>query len=98
MHTDGQLVLPLFIAPDKISITVQISLYGSIFGFVICFITNLAMSGPKQSASWVTEGGLGTSGWGDGTAWLLGITNAMYAYGGTDGGTSSTGWAILETC
>jgi choline transport protein len=88
----------LFIAPSKITITVQISLYGSIVGFVICFITNLAMSGPKQPASWVTEAGLGTSGWGDGTAWLLGITNAMYAYGGTDGGACDPhGQTILET-
>ena len=75
----------------------QVSLYGSIVGFVICFITNLAMSGTKQPRSWLTEGGLGASGWSDGTAWLLGITNAMYAYGGTDGGRlDSQGHFVLE--
>lgn len=89
MLTDNP-VLPLFIAPSKITITMQVSLYGSILGFVICFITNLAMSHHKQPASWLTQGGLGTSGWSDGTAWLLGISNAMYAFGGTDGGMCDT--------
>lgn len=80
------IVLPLFLSPSKITITMQISLIGSIIGFVTCFIINLAMSDHKQPASWLTQDGLGTSGWGDGTAWLLGISNAMYAFGGTDGG------------
>ena len=36
-------------------------------------------------ASFLTQTHLGTSGWDDGTAWVLGIANAMYAFGGTDG-------------
>lgn len=42
-----------------------------------------------QPGSFITRPGLGTSGWGDGTAWMLGITNAMYAFGATDGGLST---------
>lgn len=36
--------------------------------------------------SFLVEPGLGTSGWNSGTAWTLGISNCMYAFGGTDGG------------
>jgi choline transport protein len=49
----------------------------------------LAMKGETQPASFITKSGLGTSGWSDSTAWLLGITNAMYTFGGTDGGKNS---------
>ena len=65
---------------------VQITLYLSLVGFVLFFIMSLAMADNKQSGSIIVQSGLGTSGWTDGTAWVFGVTNAMYAFGGTDGG------------
>ncbi|KAK6371625.1 hypothetical protein LTS17_008877 [Exophiala oligosperma] len=78
-------IVPLFLAPSKVSVTVQVTLFLSLIGMVLMFIIVLAMRQQVQPASWITQGGLGTSGWNDGTAWLLGITNAMYTFGGTDG-------------
>lgn len=39
-----------------------------------------------NNGSYLVKSGLGTSGWNSGTAWMLGISNCMYAFGGTDGG------------
>lgn len=88
-NTNSSPVIPLFAAPKRISWTVQITLYVSLTGFLVFFIVSLAMSRHKQPGSFIVESGLGTSGWGGGTAWVLGITNAMYAFGGTDGGQST---------
>ncbi|KAF1949876.1 amino acid transporter [Byssothecium circinans] len=65
--------------------TVKISLYLSLIGFVLWFIVALAMKQESQPPSSITQSGLGTSGWPDRTAWLLGVSNAMYTFGGTDG-------------
>ncbi|KIX04733.1 uncharacterized protein Z518_05603 [Rhinocladiella mackenziei CBS 650.93] len=78
-------ILPLFFAPSKISVTVQATLFLSILGVLLAFIITLATRQQTQPASWIVQDRLGTSGWSDGTAWLLGVTNAMYAFGGTDG-------------
>ncbi|EXJ78191.1 hypothetical protein A1O3_09352 [Capronia epimyces CBS 606.96] len=78
-------VIPLFAAPRKISWTVQFTLYLSLTGFLVFFIVVLAMHKQAQPGSYITQSGLGTSGWGSGTAWMLGVTNAMYAFGATDG-------------
>lgn len=86
MLTSTVTALPLFLAPKKISVTVQATLYASLVGFTLTFIIVLAMAKQHEPASWITRAHLGTSGWSDGTAWLLGISNAMYAFGGTDGG------------
>lgn len=51
-----------------------------------------------QPGSYLTESGLGNSGWNPGAAWLLAISNAMYAYGGTDGGEILLSSAHIETC
>lgn len=45
-----------------------------------------AMHGPAQPASFINSSSFGISGWSFGVAWVLGITNAMYAFGATDGG------------
>ena len=79
-------VLPVYFAPKKVPMTVQATLYLSLIGCVLWFIVVLAMKGEPQPASFITRSGLGTSGWSDSTAWLLGISNAMYTFGGTDGG------------
>lgn len=78
-------VLPLFFAPNKIHLTVQATLFLSLIGAFVTFVIVLAMRQQEQPASFITRSGLGSSGWGSGTAWVLGITNAMYTFGGTDG-------------
>ncbi|KAF2798207.1 amino acid transporter [Melanomma pulvis-pyrius CBS 109.77] len=78
-------MIPLFVAPKKITWTVQASLYLSLVGCATLFVTVLAMKGKTQSRSFITQPGLGSSGWSDSTAWLLAISNAMYTFGGTDG-------------
>lgn len=39
-----------------------------------------------QAQSFILASGQGSSGWNKGVAWLLAISNSMYAFGGTDGG------------
>jgi choline transport protein len=60
------------------------SLYLTVTGCLVWFIVMLAMKKETNSGSFILESGLGTSGWGQGTAWVLGVSNAMYCYGGTD--------------
>ncbi|OAG08777.1 amino acid transporter, partial [Paraphaeosphaeria sporulosa] len=78
-------LLPLYMIPKRIPLTVQITLYASLAGCLVWFITTLAMKQHTQPGSFITATEYGTSGWSYSTAWLLGISNAMYAYGGTDG-------------
>lgn len=78
-------MLPVYFAPKRITLTVQATLYLSLLGCVLWFIMVLAMKDHTQPGSFITKSGLGVSGWSDSTAWLLGITNAMYTFGGTDG-------------
>ena len=63
----------------------QVTLYLSLLGMVLTLIIVTAMRQHTMPASFLTQLHLGTSGWDDGTAWVLGIANAMYAFGGTDG-------------
>ena len=53
------------------------SLWLSTGGCLVNFIVLLAMKKHTNSASFITESNLGTSGWGQGTAWVLGIMNAL---------------------
>lgn len=78
-------MLPLFVAPKRVDVTVQVTLYASLIGMVVSFVIVLAMRKQVQPGSFITQSHLGTSGWSDGTAWLLGIVNAMFTFGGTDG-------------
>ncbi|KAK5677213.1 hypothetical protein LTS10_010402 [Elasticomyces elasticus] len=78
-------VIPLFIAPKKMHWIVQATLYLSVIGCVLFLIVVCAMHRSTQPASFLTRSGFGESGWNAGTAWVLGIANAMYAYGATDG-------------
>ncbi|KAK5996415.1 Choline transport protein [Cladobotryum mycophilum] len=78
-------LIPLFIASRKLSLIVQFSLALSIFGFFIWLFTAVGMHEHTQPGSFLIQPSLGTSGWSDGTAWVLGVSNCMYAYGGTDG-------------
>lgn len=76
---------PLFLSPKSVPKITQATLFLSVSGFVIIFCMLLGLKKHTQSASFITQSGLGTSGWGTGTAWMMGIGNALYAYGGTDG-------------
>ena len=78
-------VLPLFVAPKKINVTVQITLFLSLVGAFLTFVIVLAMRQQEEPGSFIVESNLGRSGWSSGTAWTLGITNAMYTFGGLDG-------------
>lgn len=59
-------------------------MYLSLSGFLAWFIILLAMRQHTNNGSYVMKSDVGTSGWGQGTAWALGITNAMYCFGGSD--------------
>ncbi|KAF0316201.1 amino acid transporter [Colletotrichum asianum] len=78
-------VLPVISASQKITFTVQLSLYSSVLGFLVLLFVAIALHKHSQPASFLTQSGLGSSGWSAGIAWTLGIANAMYAFGGTDG-------------
>ncbi|KAL8980816.1 MAG: hypothetical protein Q9177_005770 [Variospora cf. flavescens] len=60
------------------------ALFLAVSGFFVVFGLVLGLRRQTQSASFITQPGLGTSGWNAGTAWVLGVGNAMYAYGGID--------------
>ncbi|KGO66091.1 Amino acid/polyamine transporter I [Penicillium expansum] len=77
-------LLPVFFA-SKVAIMTQITLFLSLAGYLIFFIVSIAMHTEQQPGSFLVQSGLGNSGWNDGTAWMLSISNAMYAFGGTDG-------------
>ncbi|KAI4123416.1 MAG: hypothetical protein LQ338_005269 [Usnochroma carphineum] len=76
---------PLFLAPRTVPRFVQATLCLSVSGFVVIFCMLLGLKKHTQPGSFITRSGLGTSGWSPGTAWVLGVGNALYAYGGTDG-------------
>lgn len=69
---------PLFLSPKSVPKITQATLFLSVSGFVVVFILLLALKKQTQPASFITESGLGTSGWSDGTAWMIGIGNALY--------------------
>jgi choline transport protein len=69
--------LPLFIIPKFIPLIAECSLYLSLLGFLVNFIVLLSMKKHTNLPSYIVEGGLGTSGWSQGTAWVLGVMNAM---------------------
>ena len=75
---------PLFLGPRLIPRTLQISLAFSVMGLIIIFCLVLALRKQSQPLSTITKPAPGRSGWAIGPAWLLGITNSMYAFGATD--------------
>ena len=77
-------IFPLFLGPRLIPRILQISLAFSVTGLIIIFCLVLAMRRQSQPLSTITTPGPGRSGWGIGPAWLLGITNSMYAFGAND--------------
>ncbi|KAI9037558.1 choline transporter [Aspergillus affinis] len=84
-HDTVMPLLPVFTVAGRISLVTQVSLYLSLAGYLTFFIVSFAMHQQTQHGSFVVASGQGNSGWNDGTAWMLAISNAMYAFGGTDG-------------
>lgn len=80
-----RLVIPVFFSA-RMHAMAQLSLYLSLAGYLIFFIVALVMHKSRMPTSFLVESGLGNSGWSPGTAWLLSISNSMYAFGGIDGG------------
>ncbi|KAA6414172.1 MAG: choline transporter [Lasallia pustulata] len=76
---------PLFLCPRLVPKITQATLFLSVLGFLVSFALVIGLKKHTQSSSFITQPGLGTSGWRSGTAWVIGLGNAMYAYGGTDG-------------
>ena len=77
-------VSPLFLCPRFIPRIVQISFIFSVTGLIIIFCLVLALRKQSHPLSSIATPGPGRSGWGIGPAWLLGITNSMYAFSATD--------------
>lgn len=82
--------MPLLLAPSKIAWATQATLYLSVTGCFVFLVVVGALHGETAPPSFVVDSSLGTSGWVYGVAWVLGITNSMYAFGATDGGISPT--------
>ncbi|KAK7419472.1 hypothetical protein QQZ08_010842 [Neonectria magnoliae] len=76
--------IPVFVASNRLAIVVQASLFLSLVGMALTLFVATGMHKNTNNGSYLVQS-LGTSGWNSGTAWLLGITNCMYAFGGTDG-------------
>lgn len=69
-----------------LSWTVQIALFCSVLGMSLFLFVPVGMHKHVNPGSYLVNSNPGTSGWNPGTAWMLGIANSMYAFGGTDGG------------
>ncbi|KAL4886414.1 choline transporter [Aspergillus karnatakaensis] len=78
-------IIPNFAVPNKMSVVTQCTLYLSLAGFLVFFIVTLVMHENVQPESFILERHDSASGWNEGTAWMLAISNAMYSFGGTDG-------------
>lgn len=59
-------------------------MYLSLGGFVAWFIVLLATKKGSNDSSFLLATDQGTSGWGQGTAWILGISTALFNYQGSD--------------
>ncbi|KAI4120184.1 MAG: hypothetical protein LQ345_000140 [Seirophora villosa] len=75
---------PLFLCPRMVPKITRAALFLAVTGFFVVFGLVLGLRRQTQPASFITQSGLGTSGWNAGTAWVLGVGNALYAYGGID--------------
>lgn len=72
-----QTATPLFLAPKSVPKITQATLFLSVSGFIVLFCMLLGLKKQTQPASFISKSGLGTSGWSDGTAWMMGIGNAL---------------------
>lgn len=75
----------VILLPRQIPRAEQIFFLASVIGFVVFFITVLAVSDSKQSASVVFADWDNVTGWPDGLAFLLGVGTCMYTFLAIDG-------------
>ena len=68
---------PLFLCPRLVPKITQATLFLSVLGFVVTFALIIGLKKHTQPSSFITQPGLGTSGWASGTAWVIGLGNAM---------------------
>ncbi|KAL4742094.1 amino acid permease-domain-containing protein [Aspergillus similis] len=80
-----RIVIPVFVASKKISVICQVTLLISIVGVAMTLFVPTGMHEHVQPPSFLVSPSAGETGWGSGVSWMLGICNAMYAFGGTDG-------------
>jgi choline transport protein len=66
--------------PKQLPVLEMVFFLASISGFVVFWVTILASSKKKESASTVFVDWNNQTGWGDGTAFLLGVGTCMYTY------------------
>ncbi|KAL4991693.1 amino acid/polyamine transporter I [Aspergillus falconensis] len=78
-------IIPVFVASKKISLICQITLLMSVVGVTMTLFVPVGIHQNVQPASFLVSPAAGKTGWGSGVSWMLGICNAMYAFGGTDG-------------
>ena len=88
LRVANPLVTPIFLAPSKVNWTVHTALFLSLTGMALIITISLGMCQQKQPVSFLLQRGYGTSGWNEGTAWMLGIMNTMYCMTGIDAGMS----------
>ncbi|RDW93098.1 uncharacterized protein DSM5745_00420 [Aspergillus mulundensis] len=82
----GGSVIPVFVASKKVAFICQITLLMSVVGVTITLFIPVGMQEYVRPGSFLVSPGTGIeTGWGPGVSWMLGICNAMYAFGGTDG-------------
>lgn len=90
-------VVPIFVASKRLGWLVQTALCLSVIGMILFLFVPVGMHQHVNRSSFLVESNLGTSGWDSGTAWILGISNCMYAFGGTDGGKCSFHLKVYDT-
>jgi choline transport protein len=76
--------VPVFLCPRYLPLIGNIALYLSLAGCFTIFVIGLVTKQHTNSSSFILSSEFNTSGWPKGVAWCIGITNAMYAFGGTD--------------
>ncbi|KAF2963967.1 hypothetical protein GQX73_g9605 [Xylaria multiplex] len=78
-------IIPVFISSKRLAWTVQTALFLSVLGVTLFLFIPLGLHKHVNDGSYLVKPGLGNSGWNTGTAFVLGISNSLYAFGGTDG-------------
>lgn len=76
----GACTLITIYLPKRIPLLQTVFFVASVAGFLVFFITVLATSETKQSGSAVFVDWVNVTGWDDGTAFLLGVGQAMYTF------------------
>ncbi|KAM0550331.1 hypothetical protein ACHAPJ_009002 [Fusarium lateritium] len=84
-HANTCPAVPVFVASKRLAWLCQTALVLSVIGMSLWLFIPVGMHQHVNKGSFIVESGLGVSGWNSGTAWILGISNGMYAFGGTDG-------------